>query len=65
MSVQKALRNEPIEMFDPARIQPLMTAATEAFFRRSASVGLEQAFVEKPASMHAVIEFLEQRLRAS
>ena len=45
-------------------LDPLMTAATEAFFERSTSVGLAQAFPEKPASMHAVIEFLEQRLRA-
>jgi 3-hydroxyisobutyrate dehydrogenase-like beta-hydroxyacid dehydrogenase len=45
-------------------LDPLMTAATEAFFERSTSVGLAQAFPEKPASIHAVIEFLEQRLRA-
>jgi serine/threonine-protein kinase len=31
MSVQKALRNEPIEMFDPARIQPRIQRAAKAF----------------------------------
>lgn len=40
-------------------MDPLMTAATERFFARSCSLGLERAFPEKPATPGAVIEFME------
>lgn len=44
-------------------VDPLMTASTESFFERSGSLGLKKAFPEEPASMQAVIEFMERRLR--
>jgi len=43
-------------------VEPVMTAGTEAFFRRSLSLGLREAFPEKPDSMQEVIDFIEQRL---
>lgn len=44
-------------------LEPLMTAATEAFFGRSGKLGLKDAFPEKPESMEAVVNHLEERLR--
>lgn len=44
-------------------LEPLMTAGTEAFFARSRSLGLSDAFAQKPDTMEQVIIFLEQRLR--
>lgn len=43
-------------------IEPIMTAATEAFFSRSLALGLAEAFREKPESMQEVIDFLEKRV---
>lgn len=43
-------------------VEPVMTAATIAFFERSQALGLGEAFPEKPASMDVVIEFIAQRL---
>jgi 3-hydroxyisobutyrate dehydrogenase-like beta-hydroxyacid dehydrogenase len=44
-------------------LEPLMTGATEAFFERSRSLGLDEAFARKPDSMEQVIAFVEQRLK--
>jgi 3-hydroxyisobutyrate dehydrogenase-like beta-hydroxyacid dehydrogenase len=41
-------------------LSPVMTAATEAFFERSRSLGLDKAFTERPDSMEQVIAFMEQ-----
>jgi 3-hydroxyisobutyrate dehydrogenase len=44
-------------------IEPLMTAATETFFRRSCELDLKQAFPLKPSSMEEVAAYMEHRLR--
>jgi 3-hydroxyisobutyrate dehydrogenase-like beta-hydroxyacid dehydrogenase len=44
-------------------IEPVVTAATEEFFRRSASLELGRSFPEKPAAIDQVIRVLEERLR--
>ncbi len=44
-------------------IEPVMTAGTLAFFKRSLALGLGDRFAEKPHSLNAVIDFMEQRLR--
>jgi len=43
-------------------VEPVMTSGTEAFFKRSLSLGLKEAFLEKPSSMEAVIDFMEKWL---
>ena len=43
-------------------VEPIVTAGTEAFFRRSRSRGLGDAFAEKPDSMEQVIDFMTERL---
>ncbi len=40
---------------------PVMAAATEAVFRRSARLGLGEAFPEKPASVWAVVDLMGSR----
>jgi len=42
-------------------VQPIMTAATEAFFGRSALLGLTERFAETPATMDEVVRYLEAR----
>jgi 3-hydroxyisobutyrate dehydrogenase-like beta-hydroxyacid dehydrogenase len=54
---------QALETMREIAVDPVMTSATAAFFERSGSLGLTEAFPEKPASPHAVIEFLERRLR--
>ncbi|MBW1695901.1 MAG: NAD(P)-dependent oxidoreductase [Deltaproteobacteria bacterium] len=46
-------------------MEPVMTSGTEAFFKRSTSLGLGEAFSKKPDSMDAVIDFMEKRLGAT
>lgn len=41
--------------------EPLLTAATEALFRRSSEAGLKEAFAEKPADLWAVVEAIHHR----
>ena len=43
-------------------IEPVIAAATEAFFERSLSLGLGDAFASKPEEMERVIAFIEQNL---
>ncbi len=42
----------------PSEIEPVMNSGTESYFRRSTSLGLKEAFPEKPDSMDAVIDFI-------
>ena len=46
-------------------LEPVMTAATEALFERSLSLGLAAAFAEKPETMDEVIEVMERKLGAA
>lgn len=43
-------------------LEPILTSATESFFERSLSLGLDDVFVEKPDSMDMVVEFMENQL---
>jgi len=44
-------------------IEPIMTDATTAFFKRSLALDLDSAFPEKPNSFEAVVAHMEKRLR--
>jgi 3-hydroxyisobutyrate dehydrogenase-like beta-hydroxyacid dehydrogenase len=44
-------------------IEPVMTDATTAFFKRSLGLDLDSAFPEKPKSFEAVVAYMEERLR--
>ena len=44
-------------------LEPLMTGATVAFFRRSLGLGLGDAFPARPGSPDQVVAFMEQRLK--
>jgi hypothetical protein len=44
-------------------IEPVVTAATEEFFRRSGSLELGRSFPEEPAAIDEVIRVFEERLR--
>jgi 3-hydroxyisobutyrate dehydrogenase-like beta-hydroxyacid dehydrogenase len=46
-------------------LEPTMTAATEAFFQRSASLGLQERFGAAPATMDEVVRFFNERLPAA
>jgi 3-hydroxyisobutyrate dehydrogenase len=46
-------------------VDPVMTAATETFFKRSRGLGLDRAFPAKPASMEEVVAFMEHGLRGA
>lgn len=56
VQVEKVLREIGIE--------PVMTSATEAVFRRSVALGLGAAFAARPASMDPVIRFFDERIGA-
>ncbi|MBM3356259.1 MAG: NAD(P)-dependent oxidoreductase [Betaproteobacteria bacterium] len=45
-------------------VEPVMTGATEALFRRSVDLRLKEAFAAKPDSMDKVVKAFEERLRA-
>lgn len=45
-------------------VEPVVTAATEAFFERSGSLGLQEQFKATPGTMDELVEFLNQRLPA-
>jgi 3-hydroxyisobutyrate dehydrogenase-like beta-hydroxyacid dehydrogenase len=44
-------------------VEPTVTAATEAFFRRSGTLGLGEQFKTTPAAMDDLVRFLNERLR--
>jgi 3-hydroxyisobutyrate dehydrogenase len=46
-------------------IEPIMTVGTEAFFKRSLSLGFQEKFSEKPDSFEAVVDFMENQLRGA
>lgn len=54
VQVEKVLRELGIE--------PVVTSATEAVFRRSVALDLRAAFIARPSSMGPVIRFFDQRL---
>ena len=57
--------HEMVQVLETMReigVDPVMTSATEAFFKRSLTLGFEEKFPEKPASFEQVIEFMENRL---
>jgi 3-hydroxyisobutyrate dehydrogenase-like beta-hydroxyacid dehydrogenase len=45
-------------------IEPTMTAATEAFFERSCSLGLREAYPDTPPTMDDIVTFFNERLPA-
>jgi 3-hydroxyisobutyrate dehydrogenase-like beta-hydroxyacid dehydrogenase len=44
-------------------LDPVMTAATEAFFERSCGLGLRQRFPETPAAVDDVVHYFDEKLR--
>ncbi|MGH8708193.1 MAG: DUF1932 domain-containing protein, partial [Burkholderiales bacterium] len=44
-------------------LEPVMTAATQAFFERSCALGLQENFPETPAAMDAVVRYFNERLQ--
>jgi 3-hydroxyisobutyrate dehydrogenase-like beta-hydroxyacid dehydrogenase len=53
---------EVLETLRELGVDPVMTGATEAFFRRSCLLGVADGFTERPASASAVIGVLETKL---
>ncbi len=45
-------------------LEPTITAATEAFFQRSGSLGLQERFSTTPATVDEVVRFFNERLPA-
>lgn len=45
-------------------VEPIVTAATEAFFERSGSLGLQQRFSTTPPAMEEVVRFFNERLKS-
>jgi 3-hydroxyisobutyrate dehydrogenase-like beta-hydroxyacid dehydrogenase len=45
-------------------VEPIMTAATEAYFARSREIGLREAFAAKPATPASVVAFIDEATRA-
>lgn len=52
-----------VETMREIGIEPVMTSATEAFFKRSLELGFAEEFKEKPDSPDKVIEFMEKQLK--
>lgn len=44
-------------------VEPTLTAATEAFFQRSGSLGLQERFAATPPTMDEVVRFFNERLK--
>ena len=44
-------------------VEPTITAATEAFFQRSGTLGLGERYKTTPAAMDDLVQFLNERLR--
>jgi 3-hydroxyisobutyrate dehydrogenase-like beta-hydroxyacid dehydrogenase len=51
-----------VETMKKIGVEPIMTSNTENFFRRSLSLGLKEAFPEKPDSFEKVIDFISEKL---
>lgn len=57
--------HEMVQVLETMRelgVDPVMSRATAAFFERSGSLGLTEAFPEKPGALDAVVEFMERRV---
>jgi 3-hydroxyisobutyrate dehydrogenase-like beta-hydroxyacid dehydrogenase len=50
-----------VETMKELGIEPIMTSGTQAFFRRSLSLGLKENFLKKPDSFEEVIDFMEKK----
>lgn len=50
-----------VETMKELGVEPIMTSGTEAFFRRSLSLGLKDVFLKKPDSFEKVIDFMEKK----
>lgn len=53
---------EVLETMHEMGVEPIMASATESFFKRSLSLGFEEAFKHKPKAFEAVVDFMETRL---
>jgi len=51
-----------VETIKELNIDPIMTSATKDFFKRSLSLGLKEAFSQKPNSSEEVINFMERKV---
>ena len=49
-----------VETIKELNLNPVMTSATKEFFSRSLSLGLKEAFLQKPDSSEEVISFMER-----
>jgi 3-hydroxyisobutyrate dehydrogenase-like beta-hydroxyacid dehydrogenase len=54
-----------VEVLRELGLEPVMTAGTEAVFKRSLSLNLAAVFVEKPETMDEVIDVMDRRLGAA
>jgi len=52
-----------VETMREIGVEPIMTSSTEAFFKRSLSLGLRETFSEKPDSLDEVVDFMEKQLQ--
>jgi len=50
-----------VETIKELALNPVMTSATKEFFNRSLSLGLKEAFLQKPDSSEEVISFMEKK----
>jgi len=51
-----------VETMHEFEVEPVMTSATEAFFKRSLSLGFDSVFKHKPETFETVIDFIDARL---
>ena len=51
-----------VETMKKIGVEPIVTSGTEAFFKRSLSLGMKEAFPEKPDSFEKVIGFMGKKL---
>lgn len=54
-----------VETMEEIGVEPVMTRATEAFFRRSTSIELRREFPERPTSKDDVVRYLQKQLERS
>lgn len=54
-----------VETMRELGVDPIMTAGTEAFFKRSLSLDLTEAFPEKPGCIMEVVHYMESKLHTA
>ena len=54
-----------IETMHEIGIEPVMTAGTEAFFKRSCSIDMKEAFSINPTSVETIIDFMEKSAKGA